>query len=166
MTVDEFIAQVVKKLAPAPLDALEQFEAQIGHTLPDDYRHFLIQCNGGYVGGRYWFQGKNPEGKEVEAGVHHIGGFRDESHFSLPWHRDCYDGRIPDALLWINDDPFGNAICLGIADEHRGKVYFWDHENEPEEDWDGAVETAGNVTLIANSFTEFVAGLCELDDAD
>jgi len=63
------------------------------------------------------------------------------------------------------DDPFGNAICLGIAEKYRGRVYFWDHENEPDEElWDGEVDTAGNITLIANSFTDFVAGLQELED--
>ena len=41
----------------------------------------------------------------------------------------------------------GNAICLGLSGEHRGRVYFWDHENEPDPDeWDGEVETAGNLT--------------------
>jgi hypothetical protein len=31
---------------------------------------------------------------------------------------------------------------------------------EPDPDsWDGQVDTAGNVSLIAGSFTEFVAGL-------
>jgi hypothetical protein len=166
MSIDEFVAHVKMKAPPAPQDKLAHFEALIEQTLPDDYRCFLINCNGGYVGGRYWYRGKNPEGREVGAGVHHIGGFRDESHFSLLWAWDCYDGRIPDALIWIHDDPFGNAICLGVAGEHRGRVYFWDHENEPDESWDGSVETAGNVTLIANSFTEYVAGLRELDDAD
>lgn len=62
------------------------------------------------------------------------------------------------------DDPFGNAICLGISGNERGKVYFWDHEMEPDDDWDGRLETAGNVQLIADSFTEFVAGLAPNDD--
>jgi hypothetical protein len=124
-------------------------------------------CNGGYVGGRYWYSGTNPEGREIEAGVHHIGGFREEPYFSLLWFWHCLEDRIPDALIWIHDDPFGNAICLGVAGEHRGRIYFWHHENEPDPDgWDGAVETAGNVTLIANSFTDYVAGLHELADAD
>jgi hypothetical protein len=165
MTIDLFTFRVKEKSPPAPADEVARFEALIGQALPDDYRRFLIRCNGGYVGGRYWFRGKNPEGREVEAGVHHIGGFREESHFSLLWARDCYAGRIPDALIWIHDDPFGNAVCLGVAGGHRGRVYFWDHENEPDEDWDGSVESAGNLTLLANSFTEYVAGLRELDDA-
>jgi hypothetical protein len=54
-----------------------------------------------------------------------------------------------------------------IPGEHRGRVYFWDHENEPDlDEWDGAVETAGNVRLLANSFTDFVAGLRGLDDTN
>jgi hypothetical protein len=166
MTISEFIAQVKDKAPPAPAEDLARFEAIIGQELPDDYRQFLTHCNGGYVGGRYWYQGRNPEGQEVEAGVHHIGGFRDESYFSLPRHRACYDGRIPDALLWIHDDPFGNAICLGVAGRHRGRVYFWDHENEPDEDWDGSVEMAGNITLIADSFTDYVSGLRALGDIE
>ena len=92
--------------------------------------------------------------------MHHIGGFRDESYFSLQYTREIYEGRIPNDLLWIMDDPFGNAICVGLNGAHCGRVYFWSHESEPDdEDWDGAVDTAGNVYLLATSFTEFVAGL-------
>lgn len=166
MTIDEFIEVVVNKRPPAPAKELAAFERTVGHPLPEDYRSFLRNCNGGYLGGRYWYRGRNPEGREVEVGVHHIGGFRSESYFSLPDIRRAYAGRIPDALVWIHDDPFGNAICLGIAGEYHGRVYFWDHENEPDDDWDGSVESAGNLTLIADSFTEYVAGLEELDAAD
>jgi hypothetical protein len=165
MTIDELVAEVESKKAPAPQDQLHAFEGELGKKLPADYRRFLVACNGGYIGGRLWFQGRTPEGKKADVGVHHIGGFRRQSHFSLLWARKCYEGRIPKPLLWIMDDPFGNAICLGVTGQHRGKVYFWDHENEPDEqDWDGEVETAGNVTLLAVSFTDFVTGLWKLEN--
>ncbi|ADB19035.1 conserved hypothetical protein [Pirellula staleyi DSM 6068] len=159
MKIDEFIAEVKKKSPPASADEVARFEAEIGGKLPEDYRYFLIHCNGGYVGGRYWYQGKDQEGQVVEAGVHHIGGFRDESYFSLDRARERYEGRIPESLIWIHDDPFGNAICLGIAESVRGRIFFWDHEDEPDEEWNGSVESAGNITLLANSFTEYIAGL-------
>jgi hypothetical protein len=58
------------------------------------------------------------------------------------------------------DDPFGNAICIGVSGKHRGKVFFWDHECEPDpESWDGEVSSAGNIELISGSFSDFVAGL-------
>jgi SMI1 / KNR4 family (SUKH-1) len=139
--------------------ALTEFETAIGAALPTDYREFLGQCNGGYIGGALWYKGPTPEGIAADAGVHHLGGFRTEWHFSLPEHRECYDGRIPAELVWIMDDPFGNAICLGLSGTRRGCMYFWDHEREPDDGWDGTFETAGNIQLLANSFTEFVAGL-------
>jgi hypothetical protein len=160
MTVDEFLSEVNNKGGPAALTAIAEFERQLGSQLPEDYREFLIRCNGGHVGGRLWYVGPTPNGARADAGVHHVGGFRKETYFSLERHRESYEGRIPRDLLWIMDDPFGNAICLGIAGDYRGRVYFWDHEMEPDADeWNGAVETAGNLQLLANSFTEFVAGL-------
>jgi hypothetical protein len=146
--------------------ALANFESAVGHSLPDDYREFLSRCNGGHIGGKLWFKGPTPEGRTADAGVHHIGGFREEWYFSLPEHRECYDGRIPAELVWIMDDPFGNAICLGLVGQRRGRVYFWDHENEPGDDWDGRFDTADNLQLLANSFTDFVNGLRPNEDDD
>ena len=58
------------------------------------------------------------------------------------------------------DDPFGNAICLGMRGPYHGKLYFWDHEHEPAANkWDGEIDTAQNVMLIAASFTDFVDGI-------
>ncbi|MBI2812410.1 MAG: hypothetical protein HYX67_16515, partial [Candidatus Melainabacteria bacterium] len=41
------------------------------------------------------------------------------------------------------------------------KVYFWDHEREADPDQGQTPETAGNVHLIADSFSEFLDGLFE-----
>jgi hypothetical protein len=160
MTIDEFIQLVQKTAPPVSAEMLAMLEASVGTSLPDDYRQFLIRCNGGYIGGALWFSGPTPAGEAADAGVHHIGGLRDDANYSLAWHQDCYAGRIPRALMWIMDDPFGNAICLGISQETRGRIYFWDHEAEPDKALcDGEIGKAGNVSLIANSFKDFVAGL-------
>lgn len=159
MTIDEFLQVIDDKLPPAPPADLTAFESDLGDSLPDEYRRFLVTCNGGYLGGRLWFTGPTPEGRSADVGIHHIGGFRDEYYYSLAEHRECYTGRIPSALLWVMDDPFGNAICVGLTGPHRGRMYFWDHENEPGDGWDGAVGSAGNLQLLADSFNSFVSGL-------
>jgi hypothetical protein len=160
VTIDEFIAAIDNTEPPAPMDKLDRLEHEIGATLPLDYRDFLMRSNGGCVGGALWYSEITPGGNKADAGVHHVGGFREQSYFSLIANREGYSGRIPMELLWIMDDPFGNAICLGIDGAYRGRVYFWDHEQEPNRArWDGRFETARNVSLIANSFTDFVAGL-------
>ena len=163
MTLDELLATLEDKLPPAPLDALKRFEATIGQRLPDYYREFVIRCNGGYGCGYVQFHGPTPDGHAADACMNHVGGFREESYVSLDSNFENYQKyeiRIPWDLIWIADDPFGNAICVGISGVHRGRVYFWEHENEPDpNDWDGIVETAGNIDLLANSFAEFLAGL-------
>ncbi len=168
MTLDDLLAAIDHKSPPAPVDALERFEIAIGQRLPQDYREFLVRCNGGYAGGNVRFCGPTPDGQAAEACINHFGGFRKENYFSLEFSRDnyqTYETRIPKTLIWIADDPFGNAICLGVSGEYRGRVYFWDHENEPDpEAWDTRVETADNIELLATSFAEFQAGLKRADE--
>jgi hypothetical protein len=169
MDMQEFLAHIDSKSPPAPEEQIALLVAELGAALPEDYRRFFVQCNGGFVGGRLWFTGPTPDGQSADAGVHHIGGFREETYFSLQGARSTYQShrppRIPHELLWMMDDPFGNAICLGIRGPYRGRAYFWDHEQEPDsEDWDGKVETAGSLQLLANSFTDFVAGVAPLPE--
>jgi hypothetical protein len=150
MTLDELIAQVEDKAPPALEHQLAALETAIGHHLPKDYRYFLTNCNGGYLGGRY--------------GINIIGGLRPATDYSLVENANACGDRIPGGWMWIMEDPFGNAICLCLEGENVGGVYLWDHENEAmQEDGNGEGETAGNSTLLANSFSEFVAGLREPD---
>lgn len=159
MTIDEFVAEIEKKGPPLAREEIDAFEREIGHALPEDYRRFLSMCNGGYVGGRFWIE---------DVGVHNVGGLREESGFSLRRRRvacQVEERWIPRSLIWIMDDPFGNAICLGVGGIERGRVFFWDHENMPDpEQWDGEAVTACNVEMLAESFTDFVGGLEEMDD--
>jgi hypothetical protein len=162
----------------AAYDALEQQRQnagasggveEIGTTLPDDYRRFLLRCNGGKIDW-YQFEGPIPQGESWTAIVSHVGGLREEPDLSLRFARGCYQGRdlqIPRAMLWIMSDPGGNAICLGLTGKYRGRVYFWIHDEQPDpQEWDGEVETASNIILLANSLTDFVAGIVPRDSGD
>jgi hypothetical protein len=165
MTVDEFVGEIKNSAPSASAEKVAELEVLVGFPIPTDYRQFLLHCNGGYVGGALWYQGPAPDGRPADAGVHHVGGLRDESCYSLLRNQETYFGRIPHGLMWIMDDPFGNAICLRLVGPHRGGIYFWDHEHEPYSNgWTGDIDTAQNIFLIASSFSAFVAGLKVLDD--
>jgi hypothetical protein len=146
---------------PSPAE-VEAFEVEIGTPLPDDYRQFLLRSNGGRLDW-YRFAGPTPDGKAWPVITSEVGGLREESDLSLRAARRCYQGselQIPRPLLWIMGDPGGNGICLGMTGPYRGRVYFWIHDEQPApEEWDGEVETAGNVVLLADSFTDFVTGV-------
>jgi hypothetical protein len=167
MTIDELLRLIERPQPPASEDRILRFEAELGAPLPEDYRRFLVACNGGYLGGQLWFTRPGLLGRHAHVGLNHIGGFREESHFSLESARAAYQSpdemRIPRELVWIMDDPFGNAFCLGLSGPNRGRIFFWDHEEEPDPDeWDGSMETAENLLFLADSFTSFVAGLIPL----
>ena len=138
-----------------PLDRirLREFEAQIGGMLPEDYRAFLIANNGGAVSPTN-FHISEAEGDSTLANFYGL-------HDGPTWARlDAafvdYRGRISAWLLPIAADEGGNAICLGLTGEHRGRVYFWDHEHEGDD-----AEIA--ITPIAPSFSAFCDGLFEFD---
>jgi len=146
MTLDAFLEHIEDKQPLASDGDIVQFERSLGVSLAADYRAFLQRCNGGYAGGSVW-------DLERDVGVHHIGGFRKEEHFSLRSHYDSLREFLPADMIPIADDPFGNAICLGIRGANVGKIYFWDHESA-----DAAP------AHVADSFTEFVARLEEQQD--
>ena len=126
---------------------VSEFEREIGYTLPSDYRDYLLLHNGG-TPSPYHFDFGDGDGSLVN----NMNGLHDGPSYSRLDHaRNSYRGRIPDHLLPIGYDPGGNEVCLGLCGEHRGRVYFWDHES-------GALEE------IAPSFTAFLDGLYEWVD--
>lgn len=126
---------------------VSHFEMSIAAQLPDDYREFLLRYNGGYPSPN-GFRG----GDEV---LEHFFGLwqkRADLNYELLAHR----GFIPEGMIPIASDPFGNAILLEVSRPNRGRIWFWDHErsDQPEK----------AVSLLAKSFTEFTGSLVAVDD--
>ena len=147
----------VKILEPKPpitKSEITRVESKFNIKLPQEYVDFLLKYNGGYP---------EPNRFKYESNKEHY------SDSLVNWFYSIYEGeynnfepnilnwslhgrRFPDGIIPIAGDPFGNIICIGIADGYMGKVYFWDHEEESDTDiphWD-------NVYLIANSFNQFL----------
>ncbi len=133
---------------------VEALEAQIGARLPDDYRQFLLRYNGGkpLPSG---FRLAQRTGPYTDSLVHSLDSLYDDDICNLEstvrWQR------VPPGVITIGCDPGGNGICLVVAGERRGQIWFWDHEREPDEpDW-------SNMDLVATSFEAFMKGLTPVD---
>src|SRR2546423_11108876 len=109
---------------------LEAFESYLGTTLPDSYRRHLLQHNGGYV-----------DGSTRIGELGSVYGIHDGPESARFLDRAAARGIIPDRLLPIAHDPFGNEICIVLSGPDRGAVCFWDHE--------GGLEPDTTVTQLA-----------------
>lgn len=147
------------KLRPGQLESLE---AQFGQPLPDDYRAFMLQHNGGtpnrrffkykasaeypnYVS-RFCFLDKHLADPSPDAPSGSLSSML-FLHRNENLHRDC----IP-----IGEDDTGDPILLGLKGRRRGKVSL-------QIIIEGAdlieLEPGPDVFPLAKSFSEFLDGL-------
>lgn len=128
---------------------IDIFEERIGTKLPSDYREFILKNNGGSP------IAENLKGLDDEDYmVDHFYGFHmNYKVYDLHNAYTTYSDRIPPQFIPVGCDPGGNQFCLGIGGDHRGKVYFWEHEEEH------TPPTTANMSLVANNFSEFITRL-------
>jgi hypothetical protein len=126
---------------PATEQDIIHFQMALGAVLPDDYREFLLKYNGGYPEPS-GFRG----GKEV---LNSLFGFC-QKHHCLLCNFYIHRTILPQAIIPIADDPFGNLVCLGVAAADGGRVFFWDHE----------YGDSSGLSHVADSFTNFLDSLC------
>ena len=132
---------------------LRVFAAEIGARLPDDYRAFLLEHNGGLPVPSDFSLGAG----HGDSTLHHTYGLHaGPEYFRLDDTYEVYRGRLPASLLAIADDSSGNAICIGLRGEERAKVYFWDHEGESDPPtWDNVIELAPSFAAFCDTLFDF-----------
>ncbi|MDF1996393.1 SMI1/KNR4 family protein [Peribacillus frigoritolerans] len=133
------------------LEVIEQFETENNVKLTEKYKGFLLKWNGGTPEPSV-FDISDDQGKSVLNVFNGIGDMYDNLEKVI----DIYEYRLPDGFIPIADDPAGNAICLGTKAPYMDNIYFWDHEQEPENPDD-----MSNMYFLANDINEFLEKLYE-----
>lgn len=137
---------------------LKSLEKTWVFKLPKDYREFLLKYNGGKPSSNcFSFSDDETDGSVIQSffGIHGM-----DNYDLLYEYQNVYKDRIPDNCFPIACDSFGNLILISVKGPDRGKIYFWDHEEEAYED----VPDYSNLTLIADSFDEFLDGLHDYEE--
>ncbi|WP_110513545.1 SMI1/KNR4 family protein [Herpetosiphon llansteffanensis] len=157
---------IVDGFAPTNEQAVATFEQELGCRLPEDYRAFLLEHNGGQPELTVFDMNSSlmPDDQSM---IHYFFTLDPASEYyeirnEIKVYTD--ETRIPLELLPIACDPGGNIICLGIRGEQRGKVYFWDHEFELEAEEEG--DLYYNVSCCGSSFQAFVESLSPESELD
>lgn len=139
---------------------LKALEIYWGFGLPKDYRAFLIKHNGGSPTIDYFnFKDDKNDGSDIR---YFLGIYPDEYRNLLGFLK-IYNERLPNNIFPIGYDSGGNLICISVKGPDRGKIYFWNHEMEADPA-QGEVPDYSNLTLIADSFDEFINSLHTIED--
>lgn len=135
---------------------LTDIESKLDLQLPAEYKEFLLMYNGGRPKpGGFLIQVGEAKNRSL---VDFFFCIKEGDIYDLVKYHKRLKNRVPDCLLPIATDPFGNIICLSVSGPSYGKVYFWDHEEETEE---GEAPRCDNVYLISDTFNDFLKNLTD-----
>src|ERR1700722_8832612 len=128
---------------PVSENVLKAIEEFWGYTLPQNYRKFLLEYNGGEPSNKVFNFKDQTDGSCLDTFFGIIKSFND----NILLKQQLSSIRVPENTLPVGNDTFGNLILLSVKGPDRGKVYFWDHEMEAAE---GEEPDYSNLTLIAD----------------
>ncbi|AIQ19736.1 SMI1 / KNR4 family protein [Paenibacillus sp. FSL H7-0357] len=125
------------------INEIREFEGKYVLKLPEQYIDFLLNNNGGYPKAST-FKISDEAGESVVNKFYGIGDMKG----NLAKVFEILDGELPEGFISIASDPGGNEICIGISEKYFGKIYFWMHDMESDEEME-------NMTFLKNSFNDF-----------
>jgi hypothetical protein len=154
------IEKVHDQEAPVTADQVAKAGRQLGCKFPDEYVAFLLKYNGGQPE-----PSEFPISKTGNSRVNCLLSVLDESAEEKEFFdivrtnlRKRKKGELPDDVIQVGYDSFGNGICLGVAGKRRGQVFFLDHE-----ELEGQ-PLSERFWKIADNFTQFLDSLHESSD--
>ena len=133
---------------------LREIEKTYSCQLPDDYRTFMLQNNGGFpTPDCVTF---NEAGRETASDVFCFFAIGDERTWaSLEWHQESFSERLPAGTLPVARDSSGNLWLLETIGKTKGAMVFWDHGS-----YDTFDETdIDNLPRVAANFDDFLKAL-------
>lgn len=153
-----YAPEAPKALTEADVRALEQ---RLGATLPEQYRAFLARQNGGEPTPSA-FRFAHRSGPYTDGRVRYLFSVYDgkrslEDRNAL--YKTRFSKRLPDEMVPIGADSFGNLVCLSVGAGEEGSVWFWNHDNEGQTA--SGAPWRENLSRIADSFDAFLAGLSD-----
>ncbi|GIK67151.1 MAG: SMI1/KNR4 family protein [Chloroflexota bacterium] len=137
-------------ITDADIQAVEQ---QLNIKFPDDYRRFLLAHNGGRPEPEIFLIPDHPIPNQSSILNWFYSIDPSDYYYNILKMVKVFADRMPPEFIPIGCDPGGNQICLVVAGEDKGMIFFWDHEQEMDE---GEPPTYDNLFFIADSIDDLL----------
>ena len=126
--------------------------------LPNSYKEFILKNNGGYPNLEL-YESENEEFildsfYALKRGYELMSDEVMSSLFAINSHQEL-ENNIPNYLYPFANNINNHNFCLSMREEDFGSVYITYLDTRK-----------NNITLVSNSFSEFINGLKELDEDD
>lgn len=129
-------------------EELIKFQNEISFELPDDYKNFLINFNGGVPEERYSTFMVDSINQEI--GLQVLYGLNLEDGLDLrEWYDEYQDDLLPNCIMIGHGLGFGFIILMNSPE--KSGVYFWDNSFELDESSEDE-----NVYKISDTFKKFL----------
>lgn len=129
-------------------EELIKFQNEINFKLPDDYKEFLINFNGGVPEERY--STFLVDSIKQEIGLQVLYGLNLEDGLDLrEWYDEYQDDLLPNCIMIGHGIGFGFIILMNS--QEKSGVYFWDNTFELDES-----SECENVYKISDTFKNFL----------
>jgi hypothetical protein len=147
---------------PVTLADIKSFEEAIGHSLPDDYRDFLLQVNGGELSDNLGVPVKDERLSEGITRVDDMYNITPGDRWSILSHAEDYNYhlRTPQHIFPIGQNGVEDRLSMSLGKEDYGRIYVW--RSSAYELWieeEDCRQDYSELYELANNFTEFWSSL-------
>lgn len=126
-------------------DEIKYFENRLGICLPDDFKKIIAVYDGGNPSPNVIdFSGM------VEKVFTGLIPLLKENDYNQPILEiiKMYSDRLPEGIVPIGDDPFGNMYCYDFRANSKPVIVYWNHELD--------MDDPKQFVFVANSFSELM----------
>jgi hypothetical protein len=124
-TIDDAYRRFSTERFPLPnQSAIEAMEQRIGVKLPEDYRRFVLEFNGGYFNEPLIESNTNDAPTALLTCLHGIGAAHPSAELGQSTYLDLFTDNDPPKILPIGSTPTGGLIVLSTDNESWGEIYL------------------------------------------
>jgi cell wall assembly regulator SMI1 len=131
---------------PTSEEAIADYEKELDFRLPEEYRQFLLKCNGGDSPNRGKFAYTLINGSNMRSNFETFFGLGlEKNHLDIRQNQRTQQRlQGQPSYFFIIGYALGSIVGIGISEDTFGKIYVW--ENTVSDD----------IIFVANSFNEFL----------
>jgi hypothetical protein len=137
---------------------IEAWEQREGLLLPESYRKFMLEYNGGNVYPSLFHTQAALQGMlgpyEPTSDVTLVDCILSWATVEEHWRGETYDRGVPPLHLVFAQTPGSIQLLMSLTPKNHGQIFTWIHSSN---DW--GTENNSLLFPLANSFTEFLRGL-------